>query len=89
MVNFGLGKLLSPEMQTDLEQRLEKRLGRVSCVRHPPAIDDVRVSQGEKNETVIAVSACCELTSRRAKIVVNEVLRELAPVGEFGGIKES
>jgi hypothetical protein len=81
MVSFDVGQNLNREQQLELEQRLEKRLGVVSCVRHPPAIDDVRVTGDDQTSAKIAISACCELTTRRAKIIVTQVLGDYARTG--------
>jgi hypothetical protein len=80
MLHFVVGRSLNSEEKSELEQRLERRLGTVVCVRHPPAIDDVRVG-GDLAEPTILVSACCELTSRRAKILITKLLEEFASMG--------
>ncbi len=80
MLHFVVGRALNSEQKNDLEQRLERRLGTVVCVRHPPAIDDVRVG-GDLADPTILVSACCELTSRRAKILVTKLLEEFGTIG--------
>jgi len=85
MIYVPVGRALDAKQRTELEQRLERRLGLVSCVRHPPAIDGVRVTAAEKEATIV-VSACCELTSRRAKILIAEVLGELQRSSETGPI---
>ncbi|MEO7109199.1 MAG: hypothetical protein ABI183_02075 [Polyangiaceae bacterium] len=76
MFHVPIGRGLSPRQKTLLEERLEHCLGPVSCVRHPPAIDHVGVVGDDKNPQIV-VSACCELTSRRAKILIAQVLSEL------------
>ena len=74
---FEVGRLLDEEQRTTLETQLARRLGLVTCVRHPPAIDDVTVEQNDHASTIV-VSACCELSARRAKMLVGEALKELS-----------
>ncbi|MEO8876100.1 MAG: hypothetical protein ABI461_10975 [Polyangiaceae bacterium] len=76
MLELLVGRSLDSKQRIELEKRLERCLGPVSCVRHPPAIDSVKLDC-EKDPTIL-VSACCELTSRRAKILVAQVLSEFS-----------
>jgi hypothetical protein len=75
-VRFDVGRPMSELERAGLETQLARRLGLVSCVRHPPAIDDVTVERTE-NETTVVVSVCCEFSARRAKALVGEVIKKL------------
>jgi hypothetical protein len=75
-LRVDVGRPLTEPERGDLETRLARRLGLVTCVRHPPAIDDVSVARTEKAATVV-VAACCELSARRAKALVEEAIKDL------------
>jgi hypothetical protein len=65
---------LSIEERGDLERRLERKLGPVHCVRHPAAIDDVRIDADDR-AAVVTISACCELSERRARTLVSDLFK--------------
>jgi len=69
-VRFDVGRPLSEPERAILETQL------VTCVRHPPAIDDVTVERSESATTVV-VSVCCEFSARRAKALVGEAIKNL------------
>jgi hypothetical protein len=69
-----IGYELSIEEHGDLERRLERKLGPVHCVRHPSGIDDVRID-GDGRAAVVTISACCELSERRARTLVTDLLK--------------
>jgi hypothetical protein len=76
MLEIPVGQKLSALQKTQLEARLLRSLGPIICVRHPPAVDAVRIVGDRKAPTIVA-SACCELSSRRARILIEQALREL------------
>lgn len=65
---------LSIGEHVNLERRLERTLGPVHCVRHPSGIGDVRI-EGDARSAVVTISACCELSERRARTLVSDLLR--------------
>jgi hypothetical protein len=75
-VRFDVGRPLDEAQRATLETQLARRLGLVTCVRHPPAIDDVTVERSDAAATVV-VSACCEFSARRAKMLVGEAIKNL------------
>lgn len=75
-VRFDVGRPLDEGQRATLETRLARRLGLVTCVRHPPAIDDVTVERNDHAATVV-VSVCCEFSARRAKMLVDEAIKDL------------
>jgi hypothetical protein len=52
-VRFDVGRPLDEAQRAMLETQLARRLGLVTCVRHPPAIDDVTVERGGAAATVV------------------------------------
>ena len=75
-IRFDVGSPLSEPERAILETQLARRLGLVTCVRHPPAIDDVTVERSDSATTVV-VSVCCEFSARRAKMLVGEAIKNI------------